>query len=230
MKTSSRLVGLTLLAFPLVVQVPFGLLAATFSYPDILTRSADEVLTRFQRGGETLVWTWYGYALCTLGLLFAAVELPSALGQGGVLARLSVWAGALSAAAQLLGLLRWVFVVPFLAEQWVAQPEAHLTLTCVYEVQHRLFGVLLGEHVGQLLLGAWTGLAAMLWRRAGRGRLVAWLGFVSAAGLGLGLAAGLSRVVALPAVFQHVPLVAFIAWTVWAVSTGAGLVRERPRA
>ena len=33
-------VGLSLVAFPLVVQVPFNLLVVRFSYPDILLRGA----------------------------------------------------------------------------------------------------------------------------------------------------------------------------------------------
>ncbi len=75
-------IGLSLIAFPLAVQVPFTLLVERFSYPDILLRSADEVLTRFHAGGSAMVFTWYAYALCTLGLLFVAT-LSGAAAQRG---------------------------------------------------------------------------------------------------------------------------------------------------
>lgn len=218
-----RLVGLSLLAFPLAVQVPFSLLAVRFSYPDILQRSAGEVLTRFHDGGSPMVWTWYAYAGCTLGLAVVASGLPAALGQKGEVARLSVITGVLASVAQLLGLLRWTLVVPFLAGRWVEHPEQQQVLELVYETQHRLFGVMLGEHVGQLFMAAWTALASVMLLRANAPRWLAGAGFLSAVLFAVGLGAGLSRALTMPAFVQHAPLVAFILWSVWALGTGVVL-------
>lgn len=206
-----RLAGFGLLGFPLAVQVPFSLLAARFSYPDILVRGADEVLTRFHAGGTAMVATWYAYALCTPGLALVAVAMPAALGSRGLVARLSVVAGVLASVVQLLGLLRWTFVVPFLAERWVASPADHATLELLYEAQHRLFGVMLGEHVGQLFMAAWTACVSVLARDA---KPLRWLGVVAA----LLFFAGL--------VHKPLALVAFITWSVWAVALGVWLLRH----
>lgn len=220
-------VALALIAFPLAVQVPFSILVARYSYPDILLRGADEVLTRFHGGGSPMVWTWYAYALCTLGLGFVALGLPAALEQRGALASASVVTGALAAVAQLLGLLRWVLVVPFLATRWLERPEQRAILEPLYEVQHRLFGVLLGEHVGQLFMGVWTALASAMLLRALRSRALAGLGFLAAALFLVGLGAGLSRAVPMPEALQQLPVAAFILGSLWSIGAGVALLRRR---
>lgn len=230
MNRQRLVVGLSLIAFPLAVQVPFTLLVERFSYPDILLRSADEVLTRFHAGGSAMVFTWYAYALCTLGLFFVATMLPEVLEQKGAVARLSVVSGVVAALSQLFGLLRWTLVVPFLATRWVEQPGQHQALEVAYEVQHRLFGVLLGEHVGPLFMAVWTATASVMLLKVNAPRLIAAAGFVSSVLFIAGLGSGLSRAVPMPAFVQPLPMFAFIAWSVWALATGVLLVmRSRVR-
>lgn len=227
MKTQRLVAGIALILFPVAVQVPFGLLAARFSYPDILTRDAGEVLTRFQAGGPAMVWTWYAYALCTLGLAVIATLLPRALGQTGPVAQLSTLSGVLASVAQLFGLLRWTMVVPFLAERWVANPEQRPALEVAYEVQHRLFGVMIGEHGGQIFMGAWTALASVLLWRAGAFKAIPLAGFAAAALFIAGLGAQLGRAVPVPDALDHAPLYAFIVWSLWAIGAGLVLVLGR---
>lgn len=230
MNRQRLVVGLSLIAFPLAVQVPFTLLVERFSYPDILLRPADEVLTRFHAGGSAMVWTWYAYALCTLGLAFIATMLPDVLEQKGAVARASVVSGVIAAIAQLLGLLRWTLVVPFLATRWMEHADQHQALEVAYEVQHRLFGVLLGEHVGPLFMAAWTALVSVMILKAKGSRLIAGAGFLSAVLFVGGLGSGLSRAVPMPAFVQPLPMLAFIVWSVWAIATGVLLVlRSRVR-
>ena len=47
--------GVLLLALPVAFNVAFGVLAATFDYPDILRRPTHEVLARFREGGTKLL-------------------------------------------------------------------------------------------------------------------------------------------------------------------------------
>lgn len=224
MNRTSLVVGLTLIAFPLAVQIPFSLLISNFSYPDILLRGAGEVLTRFHAGGSGLVWTWYAYALCTLGLGFVATQLPRALDATAGLSRVSMVTGVIAAVSQLLGLLRWTLVVPFLAQRWIEQPTQHEAIELVYEVQHRLFGVMLGEHVGQLFMALWSMSAALMLWRAGAPRLIATAGALSGALFLLGLGAGLARAVPMPQFVLPLPMVAFMLWSAWALAAGGWLV------
>lgn len=226
-RRASRRLGLVMVAFPLAVQAPFGWLAATFSYPDILLRPPDEMLVRFHAGGAAMVWAWYAYAACTAGLLAMAVLLPRVLGARGAVAQASVALGVVAAVAQALGLLRWVLVVPWLAARWVEDPGARPALAVAYEVQHRLFGVVLGEHLGQAAMGGWTLAAAVLLARAGAPRWLVGLGAVCGGLFWLGLGAGLVRVVPLPAAVGQVPVVAFVLWSGWCVAAGVGVLRSK---
>jgi hypothetical protein len=84
-----------------------------------------------------------------------------------------------------------------------------------------------GEHVGQLFMGVWTALASALLLRALGSRLLAVAGFLASALFLVGLGAGLSRAVPLPAALQQVPMVAFIAWSLWSIAAGVTLLRCR---
>lgn len=46
-----------------LVNIPYTLLIMNFDYPDILRQPAGEILTRFQAGGASLIYTWLGICL-----------------------------------------------------------------------------------------------------------------------------------------------------------------------
>src|SRR5436190_21360728 len=101
-----------LIAMPLLFNLFFGLLQSTFDYPDILRRPPDEVLRRFAAGGPGLIAIWYGFALTPVLFLPAAVLLRRFLG-GDEAASLSLALplAIASSLAQVLGLIRWPFLV-----------------------------------------------------------------------------------------------------------------------
>ena len=65
-----RTSGILFILFPILVQIPFFILAAQFDYPGILREFPAEILTRFSQGGWYLISVWYAYALSVL--LFVA--------------------------------------------------------------------------------------------------------------------------------------------------------------
>ncbi|QSQ19779.1 DUF4386 domain-containing protein [Pyxidicoccus parkwayensis] len=232
---AERFVGWVMLLFPLAVNVPFGLLATRFGYPDVLRQPAAQVLTRFAEAGPSLVWTWYAYALLVVPYLAAVVLLPRILNDAAsTVLRVATVLGVLSCAVQLFGLLRWTFVVPALASSYVAPGTDEATrraLEVAFTVQHQLFGVMLGEHVGQLFLAGWTASTCLAWVRAGRGRLVAGLGALAALLFLVGLVDGLATVLPLsPRLLAQVPVAAFGLWCLWSLSTGIQLLRHGARA
>ena len=223
------ILGFALAVFPLLVQIPFTLLGVGFDYPDILRRPPAEVLERFAAGGDSLVLTWYAYALCVVPFLLAVIVLPDALDASPERRRLIRALGVISAVTQLVGLLRWTLVVPGLASAYVDPAASAATRDAVvvaFDTQHRLFGNLLGEHVGQLTLALWTLLIATTQRHAA----LRWLGRVAGGLFLLGLGDGLATVIAVPgaSLLGDAPLVAFLLWTAWMIATGVGLaVRSR---
>jgi hypothetical protein len=225
-----RLIGLGLAAFPLMIQIPFGLLASRYHYPAILQAPADEILTRFHQGGPGLVWIWFAYALCVAPFFAVVSVLPGLLdARRGTLVKLAAGFGLVSAATQLIGLLRWTFLVPWLAQRYV-DPSATVAtreaIAVAFEVQHRLFGALLGEHVGQLTLGIWTILLGALIRPVGLQRALRAAAFVAGGLFLLGLSSGVAHALGTRAPFglEDAPLAAFLLWSAWAIGLGVRLL------
>ena len=82
----------------------------------------------------------------------------------GTLLAVATVTGVLAALVQLLGLIRWPFLVPYLARV-AAEPGAsearREAVDIVFQAFNRYLGVAVGEHLGYLLTGAWTTLAGV---------------------------------------------------------------------
>jgi hypothetical protein len=222
-RSPSRAAGASLALLGVAMNVPFALLAANFGYPDILRRPAGEVLTRFHAAGAPLVLTWYAYVAAALLLVITALLAARGGGRPGP-ARASAIFGVLAGVFQVLGLLRWVFLVPYLAGVYAdsaASPAAKETAGIVFDAFHRYAGVAVGEHLGQLFTALWAGcLAASLphpWlRRAG---------IAIAAALGVGLVEGFATVLPFsPGPLAAVTPLAYVALSVWMVAVGVTLL------
>jgi hypothetical protein len=111
-----------LIAAPLWFNTTFAVLGKRFDYPDILRRPTPEILERFREGGPSLILLWWGFMLSGFLMIGAVVLLSQALGFGGVLP-LATTIGVLAGLVQVLGLLRWVYLVPRLARDH-ADPHA----------------------------------------------------------------------------------------------------------
>ena len=106
--------GVLLIVAPLWFNVTFALLGKRFEYPDILRRPAEDILARFRAGGSSLILLWWAFMLSGLILIAAVVLLGQSLGFWGIVP-LAVTIGVLAGLVQMLGLLRWVYLVPSLA-------------------------------------------------------------------------------------------------------------------
>src|SRR4051795_13122581 len=107
-----------------VGAIAFGasatVLSSTFDWPDILREPAAVVLPAFVAGGTSLVWTWFATAWTYALLLVPILLLPAVLGRrGDPVLRAATYVGATSIVLALIGFLRWVFVVPPLADSYV---------------------------------------------------------------------------------------------------------------
>jgi Domain of unknown function (DUF4386) len=133
-------------------------LSSTFDWPDILREPADVVLPAVVAGGDSLTWTWFATAWTYAILLVPILLLPVVLGRrGDPVLRVATWVGATSVLLSLIGFLRWVFVVPPLADSYVGGNAVTRAATeAAWTAQHQFGGALLGEHLGQLLAVAWS--------------------------------------------------------------------------
>jgi hypothetical protein len=123
--STATVAGLFLIVVPIAFNAAFALLGARFDYPDILRRPTDEVLARFRAGGAGLLLLWWGFALTAVLLAPLVVLLARSLdGAEATLLAVATIIGILASAAQFLGLIRWPFLVPYLAR---VGAEADLT-------------------------------------------------------------------------------------------------------
>ena len=134
------------------------------------------MLPAFVAGGPGLVWTWFATAW-TNGLLAVPILLlPAALGLRDHPVTACCHARrAASVLLSLIGFLRWVFVVPPLASSYVSgDATTQAAVDAAWTAQHQFGGALLGEHLGQLLVIAWSVTLSVIILRSGI--LPRWLG------------------------------------------------------
>ena len=222
--------ALLLIVLPLVFNAAFIGLAMTFDYPDILRRPTAEVLERFRRGGGRLVLLWWVFAMTAVLLALLAGLLPFALlGAESTLLSIGSLVGVLAALVQFLGLIRWPFLVPYLARadaEADATPARKEAIDVVFQAFNRYLGVAVGEHLGLLFTGAWSILVGVSITQCFL--LPEWLGIV-------GIVAG--AVLALCSFefvgsFEHrgwalaarLTPVAYVVWSLWLVATGVFLL------
>jgi Domain of unknown function (DUF4386) len=227
----TRLVTAALLiAVPVVFNLFFALLQAGFDYPDILRRPPDEVLRRFAAGGQGLIALWYGFALTPALFLPAAVLLRRALGRDeAAYLPLATPLAIAASLVQLLGLLRWPFLVPELARIYLdpaTDAATRAATIAVFRASHQYLGVAVGEHLGYLFTAGWTAVIAAAMLGSPRFRpWWGWLGLVAAVGILAGLLepAGIAAAGTMNAL-------SYILWSLWLVGTGIALLRVRPEA
>ncbi len=153
-----RTTGALFLGGALAFAAAATALSSTFDWPDVLREPAEVVLPAFVAGGTSLVWTWFATAWTYAILLVPILLLPAALGRrGDPVLRAATYVGATSAVLALIGFLRWVFVVPPLADSYVTgDATTRAAVDAAWTAQHQVGGALLGEHLGQLLALGWS--------------------------------------------------------------------------
>ena len=158
MKSYSKTIGILLITGAIALLIPYTMLTIIFEYPDILRQDTGIILTKFYQGGNSLVWTWFAFAVTGLPLLPAYNMIGQKFENKASLVRMATTIGVIGLIVQMIGLLRWTFVVPVLADTFVhATDEATKAAAIVsFKTIHQFGGVILGENLGQLFTIAWT--------------------------------------------------------------------------
>src|SRR5688572_22568580 len=226
-KTESKLItltGLLLILVPLAFNVTFFLLQRAFEYPDILRKPTDYILRRFKDGGAPLRRLWYAFAFSAV--LFTPVpvlvqqvfqpDAPWFLVVGTAL-------GVLAGTVQFLGLIRWPFLVPSLADMYTDPESTQATrdsVVVVFHAFHRYAGVAIGEHLGYIFTSVWTILLCIaIIATDVVNPLFGWLGIVPAIGVLIGVfeETGFKAAGAINAI-------SYILWSVWLIAFGVALL------
>jgi hypothetical protein len=164
--TTEVATGVLLIALPIAYNVLFTMLARSFDYPDVLRRPTTEVLERFTAGGTKLILTWWAFALSAVLLAPIAVLVSATFVDANpTVLMLATAVGLLAALVQFLGLIRWSFAVPHLARE-MANPASSAgkkeAVDVTFQTLNRYLGVAVGEHLGYMFTGVWTGLVGAI--------------------------------------------------------------------
>jgi hypothetical protein len=208
---SSRRIATALMVLAVVLaNVAFLGLGSIFDYPDVLQRPAGEILTAF-RADEAAIIVLFAALALSAALLAPIAFLLGRLADNE-LGRWSIRVGAAAAAVQVVGLLRWLVFVPFVADR---------KDTGAFENVHTVFGTVVGETFGYLLTAAWTVLvvAALGRRIAGR-----WFSVVGLGAAGL-IAVGVFVPLDVPGA-DLANFVGYIVWSVWLLTFAAFVWRR----
>jgi hypothetical protein len=217
-----------LIVAPVWFNTTFALLGRRFDYPDILRKPAGDILDRFYAAGSSLILLWWAFMLSGLLLIPAVVLLGQAIGFTGVVP-LAVTVGVLAGLVQMLGLLRWVYLVPSLAransDPSIGSGQREATVA-VFAAMHRYLGVGVGEHLGYLFTGLWsvlTGIAIL-----GSELMPGWIGWIGIA-VGAGLIVGSAESLGpneedgSPLAGAAIPIL-YIVWSLWLLVMGIALI------
>jgi hypothetical protein len=226
MKTSQNLnlrIGWLLIIGAVAVLIPYTILTIIFEYPDVLRQDVGTVLTKFHNGGTTLIAIWFAFAVTGIPLIPAYIMIGQQLEKKAPWVRTATTLGVIGLIVQMIGLSRWTFVVPILADSYVnATDEATKSAAIIaFKTIHQFGGVLLGEHLGQLFTIAWT---VLLCRSLAQIKYfsswVIWLGYTSAAIYLLAQAEIFATVIPGFPVWDLAGLIGSTLWLIWLVVIG----------
>jgi hypothetical protein len=234
MSASARLTGMATIALAVGFNIPFAILGRTFRYPDILREPAAIVLDRFHSGGAGLVLTWYAFMLSAVLMVPVAAALATqlpALADRPTARMLTLLSGSAAGLLQAIGLSRWVFAVPALAQIQTdpaatdaARAQAQMTL----ELLNNWGGVAIGEHLGQILTVTFVlaVAAAQLVRKSRLDMVAGATGLLAALMIAIGLGEGIALATSTdPGMLGLFTVIGYMTFTVWLILTGSSLLR-----
>lgn len=230
MKNNNKTTGILLIAGAIALLIPYTMLTIIFEYPDILRQDTATILTKFHQGGNALIWTWFAFAVTGLPLIPAYIMMGQKLENKAPLVRMATTIGVIGLIVQMIGLLRWTFVVPVLADTFVtATDEATKAAAIVsFKTIHQFGGVILGEHLGQLFTIAWTVMMTISFTKLKlMPKWVNGLGIISSIIYLLAQAELFATVIKGFPVWEMAGFIGSTLWLVWLVIVGILFIKKR---
>ncbi len=215
---TEKIIGLLLIIGVLLLFLPYSILTIIFDYPHILREDSGLILSKFYNVGTPLIIVWWLFALVGLPILEAYVLIGQKLESKFYFVRWGTTLAVISGIVQIIGLLRWTFVVPYLAKTYVVTQDESIKETCkiVFQTIHQFGGVILGEHIGQLFTVAWIFIIATAFKKLRlMPKWIVWLGYSSAFIYLLAQAELFATVIPNFPVWSSAGLIGSSLWLIW---------------
>jgi len=221
-RTTSHLAAAAMAGAASLAIAGFTALGSVFDYPKILKAPTEEILTSY-RANQGAVTLWFLVLVVSAALL---APLGVLLGRiaGPPLGRWIAGVGIAAATVQVIGLSRWVLLVPRVSDDALDPThtaDAHHT----FELLHTWLGKALGETVGYALTATFTVLVVMAVTRTIAPRWMAAIGYVAAGLIATGVLIPLGLGTA-----SITNFVGYVAWCLWLLGMAVALWRAPRRA
>ncbi len=225
-KSHAILTGILLIVTPILFMTAFTMLQINFEYPDILRQPAMTVMQKFAAGGSGLIINWYLMVISSILFIPISIMLhPYLAREDAPYMNVATTFGVVAGIVQMLGFIRWPFLVPTLASTYLDPSTSEATRAAI-EVTFTAFnqyaGVGVGEHLGYLFTALWSVLIGLAMMNSPRfSKWLGWMGVILAAGILVGtlefagvLFAGL------------VNAISYILWAIWMIIAGIYLLKS----
>jgi hypothetical protein len=214
--THARVAAASLASASLLAIAGFTVLGIVFEYPQILEEPTRDVLSLF-RENQTSVTTWF-LVLAVSAALMAPAGIALGRLAGGRLGRWIAIVGIAAATVQVIGLQRWITLVPGIAKD-ALDPAAREDAEARFELFHLVLGKVVGETIGYALTAVFTVLVVLALRRTVLPRWAAAIGYTAAALIATGIAVPLVPAASLT------NFAGYVAWCAWLLLVSWLLVR-----
>lgn len=227
MKTN-KITGILFILGAIGVLVPYTILTITFEYPDILRQDTGVVLTKFHTGGNSLILTWWLFAILGLPMVVAYKQMGKQLERLSQSVSWLTTLGVIGLITQMVGLLRWTFVVPVLARNYYTGDAVMKEISKgLFQVVHQYGGVVMGEHVGQLFTIIWVvGITRVMQVNKLVSDWIIWLGYVSSLVYLFAQAELFATVIPGFPVWDLAGFLGSSLWLIWIIVMGVVLIRK----
>jgi Domain of unknown function (DUF4386) len=219
LQTTRRIAAAAMAGAATLAIAGFTALGSIFEYPQILKKPVEDILASY-RENQTAISGWF-LALAVSAALLAPVGIL--LGRMAN-QRLRPWITGVAIAAatvQVVGLSRWVLLVPGISED-AAVPALSANAHNTFEQLHFWLGTVLGETIGYALTATFTVLVVVALRRSVVPRAVGYLGFGAAALIATGVLIPFGLGAASLTNFAG-----YIAWCIWLIAMAVVLWRSK---
>ena len=226
-RSMSRLIGILSVLNVVSFFPPFITLLVGLGFVD---QPANIAIPIFQQHSATVLISYYILAWNGLLIITTILLLYRALaGRGVYLMGIATVFGVLGGLMQVLGDLRWPFLLPFLANSYSDPHASQATRSAIAIIFHtvdQLGGIVASEHLYYLFIGAWTLLVGLHILRSLRyPGWIAWAGIISGCGI---LLSSLEQFEwPISSALLIIVSLSRILWTIWLLGIAVRLLRSR---
>jgi len=217
-QTTARLAATTLITASALAIAGFTALGSVFEYPQILEEPTSDILALY-REHQGAVVGWFLVLVISAAMLAPAGLLLGRLA-GGTLGRWIAATGVAAATVQVIGLQRWVTLVPGISDD-ALDPARRAAAEDRFEFLHTLLGKVVGETIGYALTAAFTVLAVIALSRTILPVWLVWTGYASAALIATGIVIPVLDAASLT------NFAGYVLWCLWLLGVGFLLLKVR---